>query len=133
MFKKITFSLIAFLLSQTVMANTDAVNQLMQSYASTQSIQPSAEKGQQLWNKEFSNSGKYAKRSCSTCHKSNISLTGKHVNTGKLIQPMSVVSNPKRYTNVKKIKKWFKRNCKWTLGRECSAEEKASFLLFLNQ
>ncbi|MEA3244387.1 MAG: DUF1924 domain-containing protein, partial [Pseudomonadota bacterium] len=33
----------------------------------------------------------------------------------------------------KKIEKWFKRNCKWTLGRECTAQEKADFLAYIDK
>ncbi|MFK5970948.1 MAG: DUF1924 domain-containing protein [Candidatus Marithrix sp.] len=29
------------------------------------------------------------------------------------------------------IRKWFKRNCKWTLGRECNAQEKGDILKFI--
>ena len=39
--------------------------------------------------------------------------------------------NPKRLTDRSKIEKWFKRNCKWTLGRECTPQEKGDILTFL--
>jgi hypothetical protein len=39
--------------------------------------------------------------------------------------------NPKRLTNQAKIEKWLLRNCRWTLGRECTAEEKANFISFI--
>jgi hypothetical protein len=29
------------------------------------------------------------------------------------------------------IEKWLRRNCNWTLGRECSAREKGDLLSFL--
>ncbi|MCW8907187.1 MAG: DUF1924 domain-containing protein, partial [Sedimenticola sp.] len=50
---------------------------------------------------------------------------------GKAIEPMAPTVNPKRLTEVKQIKKWFVRNCKWTLGRECTAQEKGDFLAYL--
>lgn len=45
---------------------------------------------------------------------------------------MAPSANPERLTDVRKIEKWFKRNCKWTLGRECSAQEKTDLLLYIN-
>jgi len=42
---------------------------------------------------------------------------------------MSPSVNPDRLTDSKKVNKWFKRNCKWTLGRECTAQEKSNFFL----
>ena len=40
--------------------------------------------------------------------------------------------NPKRFTDLKKVEKWFRRNCKWTWGRECNAQEKADILQWPN-
>ncbi|MCP4267412.1 MAG: DUF1924 domain-containing protein, partial [Candidatus Brocadiaceae bacterium] len=66
-----------------------------------------------------------------TCHGSDLNQAGKHVRTNKLIKAMAPSANPERYTKVKKIKKWFLRNCKWTLGRECTAQEKGDVLAYL--
>jgi hypothetical protein len=44
---------------------------------------------------------------------------------------MSMKVNAERFTDVKKIEKWFKRNCKDAWGRECTVQEKADFLTFL--
>ncbi|MCK5721690.1 MAG: DUF1924 domain-containing protein, partial [Gammaproteobacteria bacterium] len=41
--------------------------------------------------------------------------------------------NQASLSKVKKIKKWFKRNCKWTTGKECSAQVKADILAFIKQ
>jgi len=89
----------------------------------------SAQRGEKLWNREFTASGQ--PRSCATCHTSYPRLTGKHLRTGKLIKPMAPSVNPDRFTNQRKIEKWFKRNCKWTLGRVCTAQEKGDVLEFL--
>ena len=62
----------------------------------------------------------------------NLTATGKHVRTGKPIKPMSPTVNPERLTSSKDIEKWFLRNCKWTLGRECSPQEKADLLLYIS-
>ncbi len=69
--------------------------------------------------------------SCSTCHGSDLSKPGKHRKTHKVIDPMSTRVNTERFTDEKKIEKWFKRNCNDTWGRECNSQEKADFLTFL--
>jgi hypothetical protein len=90
----------------------------------------SAERGKQDWDKVFV--GKQGdKRSCTTCHGQDLAKPGKHVKTRKVIQPMAASVNPKRYTEQKKIEKWFKRNCEWVRGRECTAQEKGDILEYL--
>ena len=44
---------------------------------------------------------------------------------------MAVSANPKRYTNKADVEKWFKRNCKQVLGRECTPAEKGDFITFM--
>ncbi len=90
----------------------------------------SAEHGKQGWTKEVvSKEGE--KRSCTTCHDPDTTKPGKHATTKKVIEPMAVSVNPERFTDLKKIEKWFKRNCEWAWGRECTAQEKGDFLKFL--
>ena len=89
----------------------------------------SAQRGEQLWNREFTVSAQ--PRSCATCHTSDPRLAGKHVRTGKPIKPMAPSVNPERLTDQRKMEKWFKRNCKWTLGRVCTAQEKGDLLNYL--
>jgi Domain of unknown function (DUF1924) len=69
--------------------------------------------------------------SCSTCHGTDFSKAGQHHKTHKEIKPMSHRVNDERYTDEKKIEKWFKRNCNDAWGRECTAQEKADFLTFM--
>jgi hypothetical protein len=90
-----------------------------------QGIQPNAVVGEQLWH------SKHGDRSCSSCHGNDLSTSGKHVKTGKTIDPMALSANPSRYQDRKKIEKWFLRNCKWTWGRTCSQQEKADILAWL--
>lgn len=45
---------------------------------------------------------------------------------------MAVSVNSERLSDAKKVKKWFRRNCKWTFGRECSAQEQADIFAWLN-
>lgn len=98
--------------------------------------------GQALYSKEIAGN-KYATSSgkpavgCVTCHGTNLSSNGAHVKTGKVIGPMAASAGyidkkgNKRFTDTKKMAKWFKRNCNGVLGRECSAVEKENFLAFV--
>jgi mono/diheme cytochrome c family protein len=69
--------------------------------------------------------------SCSTCHTENPAAPGKHVVTKKDIEPLAPSANPARFTNAAKVEKWFKRNCKDVLKRECAAQEKGDVLTYL--
>jgi Domain of unknown function (DUF1924) len=90
----------------------------------------SAERGKQDWDKEVV-SAEGDKRSCTTCHGTDLTKPGKHAKTRKVIDPMAASVNPKRYTDEKKIEKWLKRNCEWAWGRECTPQEKGDILKFL--
>jgi len=89
----------------------------------------SAQRGKVLWNQEFSTSNQT--RSCATCHTSDPAKAGKHARTGKSIKPMAPSINPERLSDQVNVEKWFMRNCKWTMGRECSDQEKGDVLEFL--
>ena len=90
-----------------------------------------AQKGEQLWRQEVMNAKDGRTRSCTTCHGNNLRSTGKHIKTGKVIEPLSPAVNAERLSSAKKIRKWFKRNCKWTWGRECTLQEKGDLLSFM--
>ncbi len=109
---------------------TPATDALFGQYKSEGAGNFSAEHGKQNFNKEVvSKEGE--KRSCTTCHDADLTKPGKHHTTKKVIDPMAPSVNPDRYTDQKKIEKWFKRNCEWTWGRECTAQEKGDFLKYL--
>lgn len=110
-------------------AQAAVVDDLLAEYAGQGATASSPEAGRENWYKNWSVNGE--QRSCTTCHGKDLTQSGKHKKTGKTIDPMSPRLNRERLTDRKKIEKWFRRNCKWTLGRECSAEEKANFLVFL--
>ena len=88
-----------------------------------------AETGRLFWNQQFEVNGQ--QRSCTSCHGQTPRAAGKHQRTGKTIEPMSPAVNPGRLTDPKKMQKWFRRNCKWTLGRECTAQEQADVIDYL--
>ena len=70
--------------------------------------------------------------SCASCHGTPPTAQGKHASTGKSITPLAPAFNPKAFTDTAKVDKWFRRNCKDVLSRECSAGEKADVLAYLN-
>ena len=74
--------------------------------------------------------GKPETPSCTSCHGATPAATGQ-TRAGKPIEPMAVSINASRYTDTKKVDKWFRRNCKSVLGRECTAQEKGDYLAFM--
>lgn len=75
--------------------------------------------------------GKPETPSCTTCHTANPRAEGR-TRAGKPIAPMAVSANPERFTDPAKIEKWFRRNCKSVLGRECTPAEKGDVLTYLS-
>jgi len=90
-----------------------------------------ANRGKNLYLNEFT-SGKRDTPSCTSCHTNNPKKTGE-TRAGKAIEPMAVSANSKRYQTLKKAEKWFRRNCKSVLGRECTTTEKGDFLTFMKE
>lgn len=86
----------------------------------------SAARGQQFFTTLHGNDW-----SCSSCHTRNPMQGGKHAVTGRPIQPMAPAANPDRFTDSAKTEKWFRRNCKDVVSRECSAQEKGDVLTWL--
>jgi hypothetical protein len=119
------------LLGTTPPARATTVDDLLSSYRTAGATEFSAETGRALWTKTFNDPKSGETRSCTTCHTEDLRKTGKHAQTGKPIEPMAPSVNPKRLTDAKFIEKWFKRNCTWTLGRECTPQEKGDVLMFL--
>jgi cytochrome c553 len=68
---------------------------------------------------------------CTTCHGNPPVGTGKHAVTGKPIQALAPAVNADRFTDAARAEKWFRRNCRDVLGRECTALEKADVLAWL--
>ncbi|MCV2353008.1 DUF1924 domain-containing protein [Paucibacter sp. B2R-40] len=69
--------------------------------------------------------------SCASCHQALPTGAGRHASTGKSIDALAPAFNPKRFSDPAKVEKWFRRNCKDVLSRECSAAEKADVLAWL--
>ncbi len=68
---------------------------------------------------------------CTSCHGKSPAVAGRHASTDKAIEPLAPAANAKRFTDSAKVEKWFRRNCKDVLGRECTAAEKADVLAWL--
>jgi len=117
--------LASVMISGIAQAGQDPLQHL-ETYRQNGVDQANEQQGQLLWNSTVN------KRSCTNCHGDNPENTGKHLKTGKVIQPMAFSVNAERYQDSRKIEKWFLRNCKWTFGRECSTQEKADILTWLS-
>ena len=68
---------------------------------------------------------------CTSCHGKSPMIGGRHASTDKVIEPLAPAANAKRFTDSAKVEKWFRRNCKDVLARECTAAEKADVLAWL--
>lgn len=107
------------------------VEELLQEYRQQAAMDFSAAAGKTFWNQPFLPAGADKERRCASCHTTDLRQAGKHVTTGKEIKPLAPSVTSKRLTNTEKMRKWLGRNCKWTLGRECTAQEKGDVLLYL--
>ncbi len=103
----------------------------MQQQFEQQSGPASPQAGQQFWQQTHPAPKGGKPRSCTSCHGLDLSKVGKHIRTNKRIEPMAPSVNPQRLSSSKKVHKWLKRNCKWTVGRECTPQEKANLLSYL--
>ncbi|MGD2137387.1 MAG: DUF1924 domain-containing protein [Gammaproteobacteria bacterium] len=86
------------------------------------------EDGARLWN-----SRAYKDRRCADCHGADLTQPGRHQRTNKPIDPMAPSVAIERYTDPDKVEKWFRRNCRWTWGRECTVQEKGDLLEYLKR
>jgi hypothetical protein len=97
--------------------------------AQTVGFRPSAQRGGDFFARKFGVSDKMP--ACATCHTENPAQIGRHAVTGKEIKPLAPAANAERFTDAAKVEKWFRRNCKEVVGRECSPGEKADVIEYL--
>lgn len=90
---------------------------------------PNPANGQKMFNANYG-TGKPDTPNCQTCHGASPQQTGQ-TRTGKPIDPMAVSRTPDRYTDMRKVEKWFMRNCTGVIGRECTPQEKVDFIAFM--
>jgi len=113
----------------TAIAASGVVGELLAGYQAEGAGNFSAERGKAMWNENHASAE--GNVSCASCHGADLTKSGEHMKTGKRIEPMAPSVNAERLTDAAKIEKWFLRNCKGTLGRECSAQEKGDFLTYI--
>ena len=118
---------IGVLMWATTTGASELVDQMLAEFQASAQVPFTEVAGERVW---FSEVGG---RSCTSCHTDSVHVQGRHETTGKIIEPMAPSVNAQRLTDRKKINKWFLRNCKWTLGRECTAQEKGDVLLWLSR
>lgn len=106
-------------------ADTSATEQL-QRWTAEAKAPGNADKG-----KVFFSAKHGGEWSCASCHNAPPTTDGKHATTGKPIAPLAPGFNPKAFTDTAKVDKWFRRNCKDVLSRECTAPEKADVMAYL--
>jgi len=88
------------------------------------------ERGSTLWNSTHTE-GNIDTPSCTTCHTKDATAQGM-TRALKPIAPMAVSKTPDRFTDAEKVEKWFLRNCKTVLGRECTPIEKGDVITYLS-
>jgi hypothetical protein len=126
--RKVSFVAVLLLALPLLAVGVSAATQALLEELAVNAAEPfSAEAGRATWFKDANG------RSCTSCHTDSVHAQGRHERTGKVIEPMAPSVNPERLTKRKKINKWFLRNCKWTFGRECTAQEKGDILVWLSQ
>lgn len=110
-----------------------AVDTLLEEFRGQEATAFDAQQGARFWTRTFSHDGQPASRQCASCHTADPRRAGKHARTGKPIGALAPSVDGKRLDDIAKIRKWLKRNCKWTLGRECTAQEKGDVLTYLSK
>jgi len=100
--------------------------ELATAYAARSGVPPRPDSGQQFFT---ANHGR--EWSCSTCHGALPTQPGRHAATGKPIGALAPAFDPQRFSNGDKVEKWFRRNCRDVVGRECTAGEKADVIAWL--
>ncbi len=127
--KKILTLIGVLLVATPLIAGDTSPAQLLHKFEAMAGTKGSAQRGRALFTGTHTG-GKPDTPSCITCHTSNLKGRGK-TRAGKVIEPMALSANPNRLTDSAKVDKWFRRNCKTVLGRECTPAEKADVIAFL--
>ncbi|HET9652344.1 MAG TPA: DUF1924 domain-containing protein [Usitatibacter sp.] len=125
-FRFLALAILALALASSPDGRAATPADLLAGYSSRAGASAVAARGQQ-----FFTSTHGREWSCGSCHGAAPVGTGKHAVTGKAIKPLSPAANPERLTDAAKIEKWLERNCKWTLGRPCTPQEKGDVLVMI--
>jgi hypothetical protein len=131
--EKVKTMLFSLLLIGTTALQAKSVENMLELYQAEGAGPFSVAQGSVAWQRTVLDNKSGKSRSCSDCHGDELGKPGRHIKTGKRIEPLAPSVNSKRLSDPKKIEKWFKRNCKWTWGRVCTPQERGDLLLFLQQ
>lgn len=118
-------AVVAFAFAANV-SNAATPTDLLAGYVAQAGVPANPERGQQLFVKRHGRQW-----ACASCHGAIPINPGEHASTGKPIAPLAPRFNPGRFTDAVKAEKWFRRNCRDVVGRECTAGEKADVLAWL--
>ena len=118
--------LISLLLITTLQAWAATPTELLAGYTAQSGQPANAAKGEDFFKASHGQTWQ-----CTSCHGKSPLVGGRHASTDKVIEPLAPAANPKRFTDSSKVEKWFRRNCKDVLARECTATEKADMLAWL--
>ncbi|GAB0056811.1 hypothetical protein SIID45300_01123 [Candidatus Magnetaquicoccaceae bacterium FCR-1] len=121
--------LVGLLMSGTAWAGTP--EEILAGYRAEGAQPFEAERGRTLFAKQGVPGEDGRVTRCTSCHTEDPRQAGKHLKTGKTIEPLAPVANRERLSDPAKVEKWFGRNCKETLGRPCSVQEKGDFITWL--
>lgn len=89
-----------------------------------------AKRGEEIFtSKHIGKKGKEV--SCVSCHGNDLSKPSKNFFTAKEIEPLSPKANPKRFSEVKTIEKWLRRNFNDVYNREGTTEEKGDVVTYI--
>ena len=119
----------ALIAATPALAQDTSPDRLVAAYTAESGRAADAAAGRTLFMAQ-NNGGKPDTPSCTTCHTDTPRASGQS-RTGKTIDPLAPSGNPERFTDTKKVEKWFGRNCNSVLGRECTAAEKADIVAWL--
>ena len=124
------------LLLASIAAQAETPQRIAETYAAEAAGQqagftPSARRGETLFGQRFAKNDKMP--ACTSCHTDSPLNAGQHAVTGKAIRPLAVAANGQRFTDPAKVEKWFGRNCKEVIGRDCTPAEKADFVTTMSE
>lgn len=122
-------ALALILTAGTAQAADPARDAILAGYAKEAGQPFSAQRGQALYLSKNTASPDFA--ACATCHTPDPTAQGRHAKTGRVIDPVAVSANPKRFTDAAKVEERFTRDCQTVLGRPCTALEKGDYVTFL--
>ena len=125
-----------YLLLVSIAAQAETPQRIGETYAAEAAARQagftsSAKRGETLFRQRFANNDKMP--ACTSCHTDSPLNAGQHVVTGKAIRPLAVAANGQRFSDPAKVEKWFGRNCREVIGRDCTPAEKADFVTTMSE